>query len=155
MKNVKVTCHHYLRDLARPHKSSCRQKIWRHLAIGSHCCHPLRTIRGSRPVTPFPCTPRHPQSHTTPHNHTDTTHYRICIDRLDPQGKASLRRAGKMHHLGARIINARKRVLTPVDDTTVTVTELTTGEVLSQHLIEPDKSYWPDILKPKGRWPEL
>jgi len=34
-----------------------------------------------------------------------------------------------MHHLGVRAENARKRVLLLIDETTVTVTELTTGEV--------------------------
>jgi transposase InsO family protein len=109
---------------------------------------PHRSLHGHTPEHAY-----HATLKATPHSHTDTTHYRVRIDRLDPQGKASLRRAGKMHHLGARIINARKRVLMLVDDTTVTITELTTGEVLSQHLIQPDKSYWPDMLKPQGRWP--
>lgn len=58
-----------------------------------------------------------------------------------------------MHHLGARATNARKRVLLLIDETTVTITELATGEVLSQHLINPEKNYWPDQLKPAGRWP--
>jgi len=58
-----------------------------------------------------------------------------------------------MHHLGVRTENARKRVLLLIDDTTVTVTEPTTGEVLSQHLINPGRNYWPDMLKPAGRWP--
>ena len=40
-----------------------------------------------------------------------------------------------------------------IDDSTVSVTELTTGEVLSQHLIDPNQNYWPDKLKPAGRWP--
>jgi len=58
-----------------------------------------------------------------------------------------------MHHLGVRAENARKSVLLLIDDTTVTVTALTTGEALSQHLINPERNYWPDMLKPAGRWP--
>ena len=58
-----------------------------------------------------------------------------------------------MHHLGVRAENARKPVLMLIDDTTVTVTELATGEVLSQHLINPERGYWPNTLKPAGRWP--
>jgi transposase InsO family protein len=110
---------------------------------------PHRSLHGNTPEHAY-----HATLKATPHNPTDTTHYRIRIDRLDPQGKASLRRAGTMHHLGVRIINARKRVLMLIDETTVTVTELATGEVLSQHLIQPGRSYWPDILKPQGRWPK-
>jgi transposase InsO family protein len=110
---------------------------------------PHRSLDGHTPDHAYNATLK-----ASPRGQADSTHYRIRIDRLDPQGKASLRRAGKMHHLGARIINARKRVLMLVDDTTVTITELSTGEGLSQHLIQPDKSYWPDLLKPKGRWPK-
>jgi len=46
--------------------------------------------------------------------------------------------------------NALERVLLLIDETTVTVTELTTGEVLSQHHIDPRRNYWPDMLKPAG-----
>jgi len=39
------------------------------------------------------------------------------------------------------------------DETTVTVVALDTGEVLSSHLIEPDKSYWRNRQRDPGRWP--
>ena len=84
----------------------------------------------------------------------DTTHYRIRIDRFDTSGKVSLQRAGKMHHLGARTENAHKRVLMLIDDTTVTVAELTAGEVLSQQLVDPNQNCWPDKLKTARRWPD-
>ena len=51
-----------------------------------------------------------------------------------------------------RAANALEQVLLLIDETTVTVTELTTGEALSQHRIDPRRSYWPDMLKPAGRW---
>jgi transposase InsO family protein len=111
---------------------------------------PHRSLDGHTPEHAY-----HATIKAAPHTLGDTTHYRIRIDRLDSRGKATLRRAGKMHHLGVREENARKRVLMLIDDTTVTVTELTTGEVLSQHLIEPERNYWPNHLKPPGRWPEL
>jgi hypothetical protein len=49
--------------------------------------------------------------------------------------------------------HARKRVLAFADDHQVTVTELATGEVLSVHLIEPNKAYWRNQDKEPGRWP--
>ena len=65
----------------------------------------------------------------------------------------SLRRAGRMHHLGVGYAHARKRVLALADDHQITVTELETGEVLSTHLIEPARSYWRNQTKEPGRWP--
>src|SRR5437764_9685467 len=63
---------------------------------------------------------------------------RLHYDRLDPKGRMTLRRAGRMHHLGIGAIHARKRVLALADDHQILITDLTTGEVLSVHPIEPE-----------------
>jgi hypothetical protein len=47
-----------------------------------------------------------------------------------------------MHHLGVGASNAHRRVLAIADQTTITVIDLHTGEVLSTHTIDPDRSYW-------------
>jgi hypothetical protein len=58
-----------------------------------------------------------------------------------------------MHHLAIGAEHARKRVLAFADDHHVTVVDLTTGEILSLHLIQPDRSYWRNQNKEPGRWP--
>jgi hypothetical protein len=58
-----------------------------------------------------------------------------------------------MHHLGVGAKHARTRVLALADTTRVTVTDLTTGEVLSTHLNEPHKTYWCNQDREPGRWP--
>jgi transposase InsO family protein len=80
-------------------------------------------------------------------------HYRLRYDRLDHNGRMTLRRAGRMHHLGIGAAHARKRVLAFADDTQITVADLTTGQVLSRHLIDPNRSYWRNQNKEPGRWP--
>ena len=80
-------------------------------------------------------------------------HYRLRYDRLDTKGKMSFRRGGRMHHLGVGTTHARKRVLAFADDHQVTVAELHTGEVLSRHQIEPNKTYWRNEMREPGRWP--
>lgn len=80
-------------------------------------------------------------------------HWRLRYDRLDTHGKMSLRRAGRMHHLAVGAAHARKHVLAIADDEKVLVTDLTTGEILSTHLIQPDKNYWRNQNKEPGRWP--
>ncbi len=80
-------------------------------------------------------------------------HYRLRYDRLDNAGKMSLRRAGRMHHLGVGAKHARKRVLALADDHRIIVTDLTTGEILSTHLIDPKKTYWRNQNQQPGRWP--
>lgn len=44
-------------------------------------------------------------------------------------------------------------VLILLDQTTATVTHQTTGETLSHHNIDPDRSYWRNQDKEPGRWP--
>lgn len=81
--------------------------------------------------------------------------WRIRHDHVDQNGKVSLRRAGKMHHLGVNKAHAKKPVLILIDRNTVTVTDHHTGEILSEHRIEPEKSYWRNQMKSPGRWPGL
>ena len=90
----------------------------------------------------LPATNGHPQGH-----------YRLRYDRLDTKGRMTIRRAGRMHHLGIAAKHARKQVLALADDHQITVIELATGEVLSTHLIQPEKSYWRNQQKEPGRWP--
>jgi transposase InsO family protein len=80
-------------------------------------------------------------------------HYRLRYDRLDTKGRLTLRRAGRMHHLHAGVEHARKRVLAFADQHHITIAELTTGEILSTHLIEPNKTYWRNQMREPGRWP--
>jgi transposase InsO family protein len=80
-------------------------------------------------------------------------HYRLRYDRLDPNGRMTIRRAGRMHHLGIGAAHARTRVLAFADERHVTVIDIATGEVLSTHLIEPTKTYWRNQNKEPGRWP--
>ena len=80
-------------------------------------------------------------------------HFRLRYDTTDGKGTITLRRAGRLHHLNTGAAHARQRVLAIVDDHEVTVVALDTGEVLSTHLIEPDRRYWRNQRRDPGRWP--
>jgi transposase InsO family protein len=110
---------------------------------------PHRALRRSTPGDAYRATPKAAPAS----NGHAPGHYRLRYDRLDQNGRMTLRRAGRMHHLAIGAAHARKRVLAFADDTRVTVADLTTGEVLSVHLIEPTKSYWRNQNKEPGRWP--
>jgi len=69
-------------------------------------------------------------------------HFRLRYDTTDSKGTITLRRAGRLHHLNIGAAHARRRVLAIVDEQEVTVVALGTGEILSTHLIEPDRRYW-------------
>ena len=79
--------------------------------------------------------------------------YRLRYDRIDTDGHVSIRRAGHMHHLGIGRRHTGKRILAITDETTATVIHLDTGEILSEHHIDPARGYWRNQLQPPGRWP--
>jgi transposase InsO family protein len=81
------------------------------------------------------------------------THYRLRYDRVDRNGHVSLRHAGRMHHLGIGLRHRGTRILALADETTITVTALDTGEILSEHLIDPSRGYWRNQRQEPGRWP--
>jgi transposase InsO family protein len=80
-------------------------------------------------------------------------HYRLRYDVTDSTGAMTLRRAGRLYHLKIGAACARRRVLAIVDEQEVTVVALDTGEILSTHLIEPDRRYWRNQRRDPGRWP--
>ena len=77
----------------------------------------------------------------TPNGRSDV-YYRIRSDTVDRFGKLTLRHAARLRHLGIGRHHAGSPVLIIADDTRVVVTHRTTGEVLSEHLIAPEKNYW-------------
>ena len=109
---------------------------------------PHRALQRATPGHAYRATPK-----ASPAAARAQAHYRLRYDRLDTKGKMSIRRAGRMHHLGIGAEHARKRVLALADDTHITVADLTTGELLSTHHIEPHKTYWRNQNKKPGRWP--
>ena len=80
-------------------------------------------------------------------------HFRLRYDLIDSNGGLSLRRAGRLYHLGVGAAHARRRVLAIVDEREVTVVALDTGEVLSAHRIDPGRWYWRNQRRDPGRWP--
>ena len=96
----------------------------------------------------------------SPKQAKDKEHYRVRHDVVDQSGKLSLRRAGKMHHLGIGIEHRDKKVIMIVDHIKVIMVEKSTGEVLSKHEINPSRNYWTNFLvdeetkrsrQPKGK----
>ena len=109
---------------------------------------PHRALDRRTPETAYQATPK-----AIPAGTRTQGHYRIRYDRLCKKGTMTFRRAGRMHHLNAGATNAHKRVLALADDHQVHITDLETGEILSTHLIQPDKAYWRNQQKEPGRWP--
>jgi transposase InsO family protein len=109
---------------------------------------PHRALDGATPATAYAATPK---AGTTATGTND--HYRVRLDHVDTGGKVSLRRAGRMHHLGVGAAHRGQPVLILTDATTATVIHRSTGEILSNHHIDPTRTYWRNTQREPGRWP--
>ena len=109
---------------------------------------PHRALHGATPANAYAATIK-----AAPAAQRRNPHYRVRNDHVDRLGKISLRRAGRMHHLGVGAVHAGSAVTILIDPDTVTVLHHDTGEVLSTHTIDPDRSYWRNQQKRPGRWP--
>jgi transposase InsO family protein len=109
---------------------------------------PHRAIGRRTPAEAYRASPKaHPAGRGAP------GHLRLRYDLVDKGGRITLRRAGRLHHLGIGAAHRGARVLAIVDERAVTVVDLGTGEVLSSHLIAPDRGYWRNQRRDPGRWP--
>ena len=80
-------------------------------------------------------------------------YYRVRFDHVGTNGKISLRRAGKMHHLGIGTAHNGKAVVILVTDTQITVIDRTTRQTLATNTIDPTRTYWRNNEREPGRWP--
>jgi hypothetical protein len=75
------------------------------------------------------------------------THHRVRHDRIDTDGKVTLRVNGRLHHIGIGRTHARTHARTPVlllvQDLHVRVVSAATGELLRELIIDPARDYQP------------
>jgi hypothetical protein len=82
-------------------------------------------------------------------------HDRVRTDRIDSCGVVTLRRAGRLHHIGIGRAHARTRVLLLAQDLRIRVINAATGELLRELTLDPDRDYQPTGRPPsrKARTP--
>jgi transposase InsO family protein len=71
------------------------------------------------------------------------THDRVRTDRVDSDGKLTLRVNGKLHHIGIGRTLARTPVLMLVRDLHIRVINAATGELLRELTLDPARDYQP------------
>lgn len=98
---------------------------------------PHRSINRRTPATAYNTLPK-----TGPNDH-DNTHYRIRHDHIDTTGTISLRRAGRMHHIGIGRAHAGTPVTLIINDPDIRVINTNTGELLRHLHLDPNRDYQP------------
>lgn len=72
-----------------------------------------------------------------------TTEWRSRTDKVDKDGKVTLRYAGRLRHLGIGRAHAGTPVLLLIHDRDITVSDTNTGEIIAEHTINPAHDYQP------------
>lgn len=98
---------------------------------------PHRAISRRTPAFAYALIPK-----ASPTRPDDPNLWRVRYDRVDPGGKVSLRYANRMLHLGIGRPHAGTDVIVLIHNTDATVID-TDGTVLSEHRIDPERSYQP------------
>ena len=78
-----------------------------------------------------------------PGDRADDTHDRVRTDRVDANGKLTLRVNGKLHHIGIGATHARTTVPMLVHDLHIRVINAATGELLRELTLDPARDYQP------------
>jgi transposase InsO family protein len=102
----------------------------------------------SLPHRATPATAYHARPKAAPGQPGTTSHDRIRADRIDTDGKLTLRYNGKLHHIGIGRTHARTRVLMLVHDLEVRVINAATGELLRELTLDPERNYQPTARPP-------
>lgn len=69
--------------------------------------------------------------------------WRSRTDKVDKDGKVTIRYAGKLRHLGIGRPHAGTPVLLLIHDRDITVSNANTGEIIAEHTIDPTRDYQP------------
>jgi transposase InsO family protein len=78
-----------------------------------------------------------------PGNRASDRHDRVRTDRVDTDGKLTLRVNGRLHHIGIGRTHARTPVLMLVQDLHIRVINAATGELLRELTLDPTRDYQP------------
>ena len=71
------------------------------------------------------------------------THDRVRTDKVWAVGTVTLRHGGKLHHIGVGREHAGQPVLLLVQDLNIRIIHATTGELLRELTLNPDRDYQP------------
>lgn len=104
---------------------------------------PHRSLNGKTPAQTYGARPK-----ATPHNDPIFGPHRTLKSRVDDTGKVSIRLGARMRHVGVGREHSTKPVFMILDSKKVIVTDLRTGEILSENKIEPTRAYWPKMKNP-------
>lgn len=98
---------------------------------------PHRSLDRATPAVVYHRLPK-----TSP-NHATAPELRVRHDRVDTNGKLTLRYQGRLHHIGIGRRHARTRVVMLINDRDIRIIATNTGEVIRHLTLDPTRDYQP------------
>ena len=138
VERFQQTMKNWLRKQAQPTTTAQLQTLldtWRHEYNHTR---PHRSLNRRTPAAAYQARPK-----ATPTASTAGTHDRIRYDRIDPQGKVTLRHNSRLHHIGVGRTHARTPIIMLIQDLHIRVVHALTGELLRELTLNPTKDYQP------------
>lgn len=111
-------------------------------AFADHYNHhrPHRGIGRRTPATAWAARPR---AVPTRQGIQISHHFRVRKDRVDRNGKLTLRHASRLHHIGIGYRWARTPVLMLIQDRNIRIITENTGELIRELVLDPSRDYQP------------
>ncbi len=141
VERLNQTLKHYLDTHPRPHTIDELQDRLNTFTEHYNHYRPHRSLGGKTPHHHYTA-----RAKATP-THRDG-HWRIREDKIYATGNVTLRRGGKLHHIGIGKEHARTPIRMLINDLHVIIVNKQTGEILRELTIDPTKNSQPRGLKP-------
>jgi len=103
---------------------------------------PHKSLAGATPAETYTA-----RAKATP-EHNQSGHFRIREDKIHNNGSITLRRAGRLHHIGIGAHLAGTHVRLLIHDLHILVIDHDTGEILRELTLDPARDYQPRGLPP-------
>lgn len=97
---------------------------------------PHRALAGATPAAAYTA-----RAKATPDNRDG--HWRIREDHVDKGGSVTLRRGGKLHHIGLGTEHAGTPIRLLIHDIDILIVDRATGEILRELTLDPTRDYQP------------
>ena len=79
-------------------------------------------------------------------------HFRVRRDRIDTDGKLTLRHNSRLHHIGIGHDRAGTRVLMLIHELDIRIITETTGELIRELTLDPTRDYQPTGRDRYAHW---
>lgn len=126
----------WLRARARPASIADLQALLDEFAHWYNHQRPHRSLSRRTPHEAYTALPK-----ATPNTPASEPQWRTRTDKIGDTGTVTLRYAGKLRHLGIGRAHAGQPVLMLIHDDHVITSHAETGEVLTEHRIDPNSDY--------------